>query len=77
MIAVVMGIEDSCQLEFVGVEKRDQGLRFARIDSDGVAAVVQHPDVIVVERRQGNECQHGKSVKQEKGYVIQAGYRMV
>ena len=49
------------------VAKIDQPIDLAihDIDRDGVLPVVQHPDVVVFERGQGNERQHGRAAKQE------------
>src|SRR5512143_123319 len=58
MVAVMMGDQDGGQGEPMGVEKGDQPRGIAGIHRDGVVAVVPYPDVVVVERGQGNEGQH-------------------
>src|SRR3569623_1492077 len=66
MVAMMMGDQNGGQSEGAGIEVGDQRNGSARVDSDGMMVVVPDPDVIVLERGQGNESQHDEATWREK-----------
>lgn len=47
VIGMMMGDEDGCELQLLTLKVVDDGLGVARIDHQGMAAVVHEPDVVI------------------------------
>ena len=49
MVGMVVGQQDGCQPQTVLREEAPHGRGITRVDRDGVAAIVEHPDVVVLQ----------------------------
>jgi len=59
VIAVAVGAQDDIQLQAVGLQILQHGRCFAGVDHDSILAVVDSPNVIVLQRGDGGNVEHG------------------
>ena len=62
VVGVVVGGEDRGELELLAREIVEHRLRLAGIDHRGMARVAQRPDIVVLERFDWNDLEHGPAV---------------
>jgi hypothetical protein len=65
MVGVMMRVEDSDELKLSGFKIVEAGCCVAGVNQNRVAVIVQHPDVIVLERGDGKNGQHREVAENE------------
>ena len=61
MVGMMMGQEDGAQLQLPALQRIENRRCLAGIDNQGIAEIiVEHPDVVVGQRRQWRQVQMGR-----------------
>lgn len=70
MIEVVVCDQNPCQCQRALLEMVENGLRITRVDHPGGHAVIDHPDIVVVEGRYRLEIHDSDLLKTDGGQVM-------